>query len=187
MTYPGDEPIVSPTGSEVPAQREHLPTDKTLAADPHISPHAEAAPQPPVETDQARVESLRQTTAEMVPDVARIQIEQKDMRNWFVGSVVFIALVLLVAVIGVLVGYSTRHALNRDEELIAQLQQQQQSQMVIRVQETCPLYARFFRVYSATDRARFAAGPDAYDQDYIGLQNSADHLGCNLTHVVPGT
>jgi hypothetical protein len=178
-----NEPIVPPT-SEIPAQRA---TDKTLSADPHISPHAEVAPPPPVETDQVRVESLRQTTAEMVPDVARIQIEQKDMRNWLVGSVVFIALVLLVAVIGVLVGYSTRHALNRDEETIARLQQQQQSQMVTRIQDTCPLYVRFFKAYNDADRARFAAGPAAYDQSYIELQNSADHLGCNLTHVVPGT
>lgn len=162
----------------------------TVPVDPTQDPHIAEDSQPPVsDTDNAlatRMESLRQTLAELTPEVTKLQNEQKSTWTWLKGGAGFIAFDILVTALGLILGVNVYRVEHQNDALIAQIQQQQ-VRLGTSIHETCNLYGLFDSFYSDAAKARFAGGPVKYDQLYAQLQVSSDNLQCGLKHIVPGT
>lgn len=156
--------------------------------DPHISDHAAVVGQTEYADDTLanRVEGLRQTLAQLSPEVTRLQGQQKTVWSWLKGGAGFIAFDVIVTVLGVVMGFNLYSVEHQNDALINQLQAQQ-SRLSTSIHETCNLYGTFLNFYSDAAKTRFVGGPAQYDQLYLTLQTSADNLQCGIKHVVPGT
>lgn len=159
-----------------------------LGPDPHISEHAAAVGQTEYSDDTLsnRVESLRQTLAQLSPEVTKLQGQQKTVWSWLKGGAGFIAFDVIVTVLGVVMGFNLYSVEHQNDALINQLQAQQ-ARLNTSIHETCNLYGLFLNFYSDAARTRFPQGAAAYDQGYVQLQKSSDNLQCGIKHVVPGT
>jgi hypothetical protein len=153
----------------------------TTPQDPRVGPH--------VEMDNAlsaRMEDLRQTLAELTPEVTKLQQDQKSTWTWLKGGAGFVLFDIIVTILGIILGINVYNVSHQNDQLIAQLQQQQ-GRLATSIHETCNLYGTFINFYSDAAKGRFAGGPVQYDQLYVTLQTSADNLQCGIKHVVPGT
>jgi hypothetical protein len=159
-----------------------------LEPDPHISEHAAAVGQTEYSDDTLsnRVESLRQTLAQLSPEVTKLQGQQKTVWSWLKGGAGFIAFDVIVTVLGVVMGFNLYSVEHQNDTLINQIRDQQ-VRLGVSIHETCNLYGTFLNFYSDAAKARFVGGPAQYDQLYLTLQTSADNLQCGIKHVVPGT
>lgn len=134
----------------------------------------------------SRIEGLRQTIAQLAPEVTKLQGEQKSTWAWLKGGAGFIVFDIIVTVLGFVLGINVYNISHQKDALIVQLQQQQ-SRLGVSIHETCNLYGTFISFYSSAARDRFVGGPAQYDLLYVTLQKSADNLQCGIKHVVPGT
>jgi hypothetical protein len=160
----------------------------TPTNDPHISQHAATVEKIAAADDSlsVRIEGLRQTLAQLAPEVTKLQSDQKSVWGWLKGGAGFIVFDIIVTVLGIILGFNVYSVSHQNDQLIAQLQQQQ-TRLGTSIHETCNLYGTFIGFYSPAARERFAGGPAQYDQLYVTLQKSADNLQCGVKHVIPGT
>jgi len=133
-----------------------------------------------------RIEALRQTLAQLTPDVKKLQGEQKTTWTWIKGGAGFIAFDVIITVAGLIFGIYLHHVEEDNHKLLSQVQDNQ-ARLNTSVHETCNLYGTFESFYSDAAKARFVSGPQAYDNLYRQLQVSGDNLQCGIKHVVPGT
>lgn len=161
--------------------------------DPTQDPHIAEEAQPPVgslnDVDSAlatRMESLRQTLAQLTPEVTKLQNEQKSTWAWLKSGAGFIAFDIIITVLGIIYGYNLHTVEHQNDALLSQLQTQQ-ARLATSIHETCNLYGTFINFYSPAARDRFTGGAAQYNELYIVLQRSADNLQCGIKHVVPGT
>lgn len=157
-------------------------------SDPVVSPEAESLASPLVNDDAlaTRVEALRKVISELSPEVVALQKSQKSVWGWLKGGAGFIAFDVAITLVGLFFGLHLRTLSADNQALLVQVQQQQ-ARLGTSIHETCNLYGLFESFYSDAARNRFPQGPVAYDQGYVQLQRSSDHLQCGLKHVVPGT
>lgn len=156
------------------------PENDPVTPDPVVSPTA---------TDAAlseRVEALRQVINELTPEVTALQTDQKSAWNWIRSGAGFVAFDVIITVLGIIYGFYLHHVETDNHQLLNQVQAQQ-ARLNTSIHETCNLYGTFIGFYSDAAKSRFAGGPSQYNQLYITLQDSADHLQCGIKHVVPGT
>jgi hypothetical protein len=133
-----------------------------------------------------RVEALRKVISELSPEVTKLQTEQKTVWSWLKSGAGFIAFDVLITIVGLFYGIYLHRIESNNQALLDQTKQQQE-RLNTSIHETCNLYGMFESFYSDAAKGRFVGGPQQYDNLYIQLQTSADHLQCGLKHVVPGT
>ena len=154
--------------------------------DPHIAEDAlvEHAPENAL---AQRTEGIRTTLGETVVETAELKDTQDKLRLLMLITAVLAAISLILSIIALIYAVHASHKADRNSKRVDDLTQQQAASIADTQAQQCITDGHLLGFYNLEARKLFAGGLGNYDQQYLKLQTSADHMNCGLPHVVPGS
>jgi hypothetical protein len=149
----------------------------TEPVDPHISEDALAS----------RTEGIRTALGETVVETAELKDNLDKLQLLALIASVLSALALAMSIIALVFAVHASHKSDQNSKSIDDLSQQQAASITDVQAQQCVTDNHLLGFYSVDARKLYAGGPTNYDQQYLKLQTSADHMKCGLAHVVPGS
>jgi len=154
--------------------------------DPHIAEDAlvEHAPENAL---AQRTEGIRTTLGETVVETAELKDTQDKLRLLMLIISVLATVSLILSIIALGYAVHASHKTDQNSKSIGSLTQQQAISFTDMQAQQCITDGHLLGFYNLEARKLFAGGLGNYDQQYLKLQTSADHMNCGLPHVVPGS